>query len=170
MQKKLIILDTNFLLLPFTLKIDIFSEINKIVFFPYEFVVLEQSIDELNKIASNKNEKGKDREAARLALKLINQKQKKNELKIVNFIKDKQKTLYKAINSRNLLVDDIILMLASSNEYNEKNIENYIIFKNLKDNLIVATNDADLKKKLKNLGIKIIYLKNKKIMEMQNVL
>ncbi|MEM2131589.1 MAG: hypothetical protein QXR96_03625, partial [Candidatus Woesearchaeota archaeon] len=67
-------------------------------------------------------------------------------------------------------VDDIILKLASSNEYNEKNIENYIIFKNLKDNLIVATNDADLKKKLKNLGIKIIYLKNKKIMEMQNVL
>ncbi|MEM4397661.1 MAG: hypothetical protein QW757_03510 [Candidatus Woesearchaeota archaeon] len=167
-NKKQIILDTNFLLLPFTLKIDIFSEINKIVFFPYEFVVLEQSIDELNKIASNKNEKGKDREAAKLAIKLIKQKQEKNELKIINFIKDKQKTLYKAINSRNLLVDDIILMLASSQE--DKEIKEIQDKKKIRENFIVATNDAILKKKLKNLGIKIIYLKKKKVMEMQNVL
>ncbi|MEM3374517.1 MAG: hypothetical protein QXE31_04825 [Candidatus Woesearchaeota archaeon] len=149
--KKTIILDTNFLLIPFTLKVDIFSEIDKILNFPYEFVVLEQTIEELKKIIKNKEEKGKNKQAAKMALKLISQKIEKKELKKVNFINPKQKTLYKDINSKDVIVDDIIL------EYIDKNT-------------IVATQDKNLKKKLLNKGITTIYLKNKKIMEMQNVL
>lgn len=150
-NKKTIILDTNFLLIPFSLKVDIFSEIDKIINFPYEFVILEQSIDELKKIIENSSEKGRNKEAAKSALRLINIKKEKKEVKIVNFLKNKQKTLYKDINSKSISVDDIILNL------NNKNI-------------IIASQDTILRKKLKNKNIKTIYLRNKKKMEMKNVL
>ena len=54
-----IILDTNFLLIPPTLKIDIFSEIEKIMGEPYRLYILDMSIDELNNIS--KTQKGKSK-------------------------------------------------------------------------------------------------------------
>ena len=73
----MIILDTNFLLIPAQFKVDIFSEIGRICHFSYELAVLDKTVDELNKIV--KEQKGRDKEAAKLALQLL----KKKGLKIV---------------------------------------------------------------------------------------
>lgn len=123
-----ILLDTNFLLIPTQFKVDIFSEIERIANFPYKLYILKQTIDELKNIIEK--QRGKHREAANLALKLIKQKD-------LNTIKNSQKGI----------VDDIILNIVDSG-------------------FIVATQDKELKKALKNKKIKTISLRAKKYLIM----
>ncbi len=66
---KKIILDTNFLMIPLRFKVDIFSEFDRICPFNYKLCIFEQSLDELANIIEK--QKGKSRNAARFALKLI---------------------------------------------------------------------------------------------------
>lgn len=72
---KKIILDTNFLLIPAQFKVDIFSEIQRIADFKYQLFVLDKTLDELNKII--KQQKGRHKAAAKLALALIKNKKVK---------------------------------------------------------------------------------------------
>ena len=69
---KKILLDTNFLLIPYQFKVDIFSEIDRIIIAKYEIIVLDKTLQELENIV--KNQKGKDKEAAKFALKLVENK------------------------------------------------------------------------------------------------
>ncbi len=69
---KKIILDTNFLLIPYKFKVDVFSEINRICNFKYDVYITNKTIDELKNIIEK--QKGKNREAANFALKIIKQK------------------------------------------------------------------------------------------------
>jgi len=65
---KKILLDTNFLLIPSQFKVDIFSEIGRICNFNYKLFILDKTIGELENIIMK--QKGKDKDAAKLALKL----------------------------------------------------------------------------------------------------
>ena len=123
-KKKEVILDTNFLLLPGTLLIDIFTEINNIMKHPYRLVVYDKTLKELEGII--KKGKGKDVMAAKLALILIKQK----NLKI------------KHSSSKTYLDDTIV--------------------KESDKNTIVATQDKELIRRLKEKRIPIIRLKQKK--------
>lgn len=67
-----IILDTNFLMVVGQFKVDIFSEIDRICNSKYDLFIIDKTIDELNKII--KEQKGKHKEAAKLALALIKNK------------------------------------------------------------------------------------------------
>lgn len=64
-----ILLDTNFLLIPCQFKVDIFTQIDKISAFNYRLFVLDKSVAELKMIVEE--QKGKDMNAAKIALKLI---------------------------------------------------------------------------------------------------
>ena|SRR3989338_6731671 len=66
---KKILLDTNFLLVPYQFRVDIFTQINRIMHFQYKIFVLDKSIEELKNIIMG--QKGKNRDAAKVALKLI---------------------------------------------------------------------------------------------------
>jgi len=120
-----ILLDTNFLLAVHQFKVDIFSEIYKEMRFKYKLFVLDRSIEELKKIVEN--QKGKSKEAAKIALKLV-------------IIKDVE--VVKTINDES--VDDAIVKLAE------------------KESFIVATQDKELKKRLKEKKVAIIILRQKK--------
>lgn len=122
---KKIILDTNFLLIPAQFKVDIFSEIERIINDKYQLFILKGTVDELNKIIE-KRKKGKS--AAKLALKLI----KAKGLKILDI--------------------------------NQKPVDKILI--NLSKEYIIATQDKELKKKIKS---KII-LRKKQYLELKNVL
>ena len=67
-MKKLVI-DTNFLMIPYRFRVDIFSEFNRICSFNYRLFVFEQTIGELKKIIATQS--GKDKKAAEFGLKLI---------------------------------------------------------------------------------------------------
>jgi rRNA-processing protein FCF1 len=76
MDKKKVILDTNFLMIPGTLMVDVFTELEKIMDCPYELCYVDRSIAELNKLAVFGKEK--ERFAAKLAVVLIRQKSLKS--------------------------------------------------------------------------------------------
>ena len=128
---KKILLDTNFLLIPYQFKVDIFTQIDRISMFKYKLFVLDKTLDELKKIVEE--QKGKNRDAARIALKLI-------AIKKIKIIKTKS----------NMYTDDMILDIASKEDY------------------IVATQDKDLKRSLINRRIRVIVLKQKKILALVN--
>ena len=66
---KKILLDTNFLLIPYQFKVDIFAQIDRIMHFQYKIFVLDKSVEELKKVIEG--QKGKSKDAAKIALKLI---------------------------------------------------------------------------------------------------
>lgn len=127
--KTKVILDTNFLMIPGTLGIDIFTEIKRIVQEPVDICVLDQTIQELEKLMT-KN-KGKESFNAKLG-----------------YIMVKQKSL-KTIKGSLSYVDDSIV------DY----IKRY-------PTTIVATQDKLLKAKVKQQKARVIYLKQKKYLEL----
>jgi uncharacterized protein len=137
-KKPVIIFDTNFFLIPEQFKIDIFEETKSLLINnkPF-FIIFDKTINELKKISSQRT---KYSISAKVGLKLINDK--KNEIKIIN------------TSDNEIYVDNLII-----------NNINYI---NLKDNnnIYIATQDKELKSKLKNKNIKIIVLAQKKILKL----
>lgn len=67
-----IILDTNFLMIPTTQKVDIFEELKRVCDFSFELFIVSKTINELDKIMIDQS--GKDKMAARLAKSLIDAK------------------------------------------------------------------------------------------------
>lgn len=137
-----VLLDTNFLLIPYSLGVDIFSEIDRIIDTAYEFCIIDKTVDELNNIIdSATTQSGKDRDAARFALKLL----EKKDIKLIKTesIKNKTETIKN--------VDELILENTDPKEF------------------IVATQDQDLKRKLKLKGIPLIVLRQKKHLKLIRV-
>lgn len=126
---KKILLDTNFLLIPAVFKVDIFTELQRICDFKYKVYILDKSIKELQKIVEK--QKGKHREAAKLALILI-------KFKKTGIISTKSRKS----------VDDILYELAGKGK-----------------DVIIATQDKKLRKKIKNKGGKAIILRKKQYLE-----
>ena len=73
-DKKIVLLDTNFLLIPAQFKVDIFAELRRLCDFSYEVAVLAATVAELNGIVNDKNASANDRRAAKLGLQLIKAK------------------------------------------------------------------------------------------------
>jgi len=68
MPSRPVILDTNFLLIPFQFRIDILRELEYLLEYSHHYVISSKTIDELKKLGKMI---GKDGMAARLALKLV---------------------------------------------------------------------------------------------------
>ncbi|MEM4245542.1 MAG: ribonuclease VapC [Candidatus Nanoarchaeia archaeon] len=66
---KRIVLDTNFVIEVAKNKIDLKKEIGRILDYPYKIFIVKGVAEELNKII--KEQKGKNKEAAKLALSII---------------------------------------------------------------------------------------------------
>ena len=132
MQK--ILLDTNFLLIPAAFNVDIFSEFNRI--FPKnKLFILDKSIEELINIELK--QKGKYKQEARLGLQMV------KKYKISTIKTEKHINTYKST-SKILNVDDLIVDFA------------------LKEDYLIATQDKEIKAKIKKYNKKSIILKQKK--------
>lgn len=120
MEDLWVLLDANFLMIPETHGIDIFSELDRLLDKKYELVVPEVVIGELERL--KKEGDSSERKASRIALELADRAKK--------------------IKSENP-ADEEILKLSQ-----EKNC-------------VVGTNDSNLRKKLRNKGIPVIYIRQK---------
>ncbi|MEM3526301.1 MAG: hypothetical protein QXV37_02705 [Candidatus Jordarchaeaceae archaeon] len=118
-----IVLDTNFLMTPFNLGLNIISELDRIINQKYEIIILSGTIEELKGLLENPSPKV--RKAAKLALELAQR--------------------YTIINTatENGDMDEVIVNLSKKEGY------------------IVATNDKNLRRKLKAEGIPTIYVRQK---------
>ena len=132
MQK--ILLDTNFLLIPAAFNVDIFSEFNRL--FPInDIFILDKSISELEKIELN--QKGKYKQQAKMGLQMV------KKYKISTIKTEKHTNTYKST-SKILSVDELIVDFAIKNDY------------------MVATQDKEIKAKLKKHNKESITLRQKK--------
>ncbi|MCK4634242.1 MAG: nucleotide-binding protein [Candidatus Aenigmarchaeota archaeon] len=93
-----IVLDTNFLLLPANLKVDIFAEIEKIMDEKYELVTIHPVSRELRGLARGK---GKDAVAAKVGLQLL----EKKKVKVLDIEEwDADKAILKMAEKENIIV------------------------------------------------------------------
>ena len=76
MPPRIVILDTNFLLVPYQFKINIMKDLDYLIDKQHRFVISSGTIDELKKIGKSKS---KDGIAARLALKIL----ENNDIEII---------------------------------------------------------------------------------------
>lgn len=127
---KIVLLDTNFLLIPGTFSLDVFGELDRIVDERYTLCVLDRTVDEL--ISITEKQKGKDREAAKLGLQIIKHK----KINIITTEKGKS-------------VDELVIDAANSKTF------------------IVATQDRELKRRLKEKNIAVVVLRQKNHLELK---
>jgi len=128
-----VIIDTNMLLVPGQFKVDIFTELDRIMDEPYEITILEGSLQELEKI--KKTGSGADKQAAKLGHMLLEHQKKRESAASSNC-----KGLKILHSSKEKTVDDAIVEIAE-------------------DDTLVATNDSGLKRRLLEKGVRVIYLK-----------
>ena len=122
MNSKEVVIDTNFFMVPFQFNVDIITELEKTL--PsYKLTTPSFVINELKGL--KKNNKGKVRLNANLALKLANSS--KIEIKDISLLE-------------NETVDDALLRVSE----------------------VLATNDIELKKRAKDKGITVAYLRQKR--------
>ncbi len=121
-----VILDTNFLMMPFQFKVDVEKELSRILDVKFEICVPKSVIKELEGLKRSKE--SKTRKIASMALEYA------KRFKIIDV--DKK-------------VDEALVELGMSK------------------NNIIATNDKQLLKKLREVGANIVYLRQKKYLEFE---
>ncbi len=127
-----IILDTNFLMVPITLNIDIFEGLFQAVQDSYELLTIDLVVKELEYLSKKKELKTIDRKAAKFGLSILKQK----NLKIEHSSLDQH-------------TDDALINKA-------------IKFKDKGFSVAIATIDKDLIRKAHEQSIKVLSVKQKK--------
>jgi rRNA-processing protein FCF1 len=120
-----VLLDSNFLILPASHKIDVFREIENLLCLNVVFVTIQPVINELKRLSRKPTKLGKK---ASFALKLVSK---------CNIIELDSK------NISNGNADDLILEFSKSRK------------------IIVATTDINLKKRLREMNVPVIYLRGR---------
>ncbi len=124
---KKILVDSNFLIDCLKFKVDFLENIEKLIEEPFEILILENVLRELEKMSKKKTKESK---YARLALKIVKEKN------------------FRILKSSFEDTDEAIVSASDKNT-------------------IVATNDLKLRKTLKAFGIKNIYLRAKKYLDIR---
>lgn len=119
----IVILDTNFLYLPFEFRVDIYEELDRLLR-DYKLIIFDKTLDEVNNMA---------------VLGLTNKKIFIGKIKVEETHID--------------YIDDAIV------DYAKRNHEKY--------NLVVATQDKELKKRLEPYKVSIVVLKNKSYLDFE---
>ncbi len=136
-----VVLDTNMLLVPGQFKVDIFSEIDRLMDESYELIVLEGTLKELEKIAQTGS--GADKMSAKLGKMLLEHNMKRDFAAAGSNCK----ALKVISSSSDEYVDDAIVSIAE-------------------DDTLVATNDGELKRRLLERGTRVIFLKQNQYLEL----
>ena len=138
MVENLIVVDANFVLLPFQFKIDYLSEITTNLEGKTIFIIFKQVLDELEA------KKLREPNATKFHMNL------KSGLLYLEKNNDKFNIIYKQnIKSKEETTDNFLLKTCQ--ELKEKNKKVYL-----------ASNDAELRRKARKIGINTIFLRQKK--------
>ncbi|MHA1793809.1 MAG: PIN domain-containing protein [Promethearchaeota archaeon] len=144
----IVLLDANFLYVPFQFNIDIFKEISRIVEGNIAIIIPSEVHTEIKKKINR--EKGKlEEKLGKAVLSLVDAKEKEKIIQIVEFSRKSRET-----------VDDYIIRMA----FEIKNYEKKFKGKKI-DDVFVATNDKMVKLKANKKNIKVIHVRKKKILD-----
>ena len=136
-KTNIIIIDSNFILLPFQFKIDYLSEIRDKIEGKLEFVIFQQIFDELEAKKRRERKATKYQRLLDGGLLFLEKNKTKYTIQIVEEIKEDYETT------------DVFLLRKA----NELKREDRRIF--------LATNDSDLRRRARKLGLNMIFLRQK---------
>lgn len=142
-KHNLIILDSNFILLPFQFKVDYLNEIRLNLEGEVEFIIFKQILNELEAKQVREPNATKFQREFKSGLSYLEKNRNKYDLTFLDETK-------KAIET----TDDFLLRKAI-----ELKIENQLIF--------LATNDSILRKKAREFGLNTIFLRQKKYLSFE---
>ncbi|KKN54002.1 hypothetical protein LCGC14_0596880 [marine sediment metagenome] len=143
MKSNVIILDANFILLPFQFKIDYLKEIRNNVEGKLKFIVYQQILDELE--AKEKRESRATKFKKLLSSGLLYLKNNEN-IHVIDYVND--------IKGENENTDDFLL-------------RKVIDLKGTFKSVFLATNDSELRNRSKKLSISVIFLRQKKYLSFE---
>ncbi|MHA2006056.1 MAG: type II toxin-antitoxin system VapC family toxin [Promethearchaeota archaeon] len=143
MHQKIVIIDSNFVLLPFQFKIDYFNEIRLLMEGQLSYIIFRQILDEL--------------EAKKI-----------REPKSTKFIQQFDSGM--SYIEKNKIIHDIIPIEEIKNK--RETTDNFLIrkaieLKNQGHHVFLATNDSELRKKARELKINTIFLRQKKYLSVE---
>ena len=134
----LVIIDSNFILIPFQFKINYFNEIRENLEGKLKFVIFKQILDELKAKSRRESKSGKFQLQLNSGLNFIERNKEHFDIEIIKVIKDHSET-----------TDDFL-------------IRNLISLKIEAKHVFLATNDQELRKRAKKARINVIFLRQKK--------
>jgi len=137
-KNNLVIIDSNFILLPFQFKIDYFLDIRQILEGKLKFIIFQQILDELESKRRREQKATKFKRFLESGLLYLENSSEKYPIEIMEDVKNDFET-----------TDDFLLKKA-----------NEFIIKG--DNVYLATNDSKLRKKALNQHINTIFVRQKK--------
>ncbi len=143
MKSNVIILDANFILLPFQFKIDYLKEIRDNVEGKLKFIVYQQILDELE--AKEKRESRATKFKKLLSSGLLYLRNNEN-IHVIDYVND--------IKDENENTDDFLL-------------RKVIDLKGTFKSVFLATNDTELRNRSKKLSISVIFLRQKKYLSFE---
>ncbi|MFW9936675.1 MAG: PIN domain-containing protein [Candidatus Thorarchaeota archaeon] len=138
-----VVIDSNFIFLPFQFKIDYLTEITQNLGIKTEFIIYKQILDELK--AKNRRERKKEKFRKQLEASLLYLENFKDKFNIIfnNTIKKDDET-----------TDDFLLRMC-------------IDLKKKNTHIFLATNDSELRKKAKSIGLNVIFMRQKKFLSFE---
>jgi rRNA-processing protein FCF1 len=137
-KKNIIVIDSNFILLPFQFKIDYFDEIRFKIEGEIRFIIYQQIFNELEAKRKKELETTKFIRFLESGLGYL---EKNKEKYRIDILEDKKK--------ENETTDDFLIrMLMNLKKENQ--------------NIYIATNDSDLRRKAKKIQINTIFMRQKK--------
>lgn len=142
-KDKVVIIDSNFILLPFQFKIDYFLEIRQILEGKLKFIIFQQILNELESKKRREPKATKFRRILESGLLYLERSNDKYPIEIMEEVKNNNET-----------TDDFLL---------KKGIE----LKIKGNNVYLATNDSELRKKALNQHIDTVFLRQKKYLSIE---
>lgn len=142
---RLVIVDSNFILLPFQFKIDYLEEIRMKVEGKLKFIIYQQIFNELE---SKRKRKSKATKFTRLLDSGLSYLEKNKPNFEIDFLED--------VKNRDELTDEFLLR--KSLELKDKG---FLVF--------LATNDSELRRKARRSELNTIYLRQKKFLSIERV-
>ena len=139
----LIIIDSNFILLPFQFKIDYFDEIRLNIEGKLRFIIFQQILDELEAKRRRESKHTKFIRLLENGLLYLNKNKEKYNIEIMEDVKKEIET-----------TDDFLIKAA-------------LKFQNIGQNVYIATNDSELRRKAKTLNINTIFLRQKRYLSIE---
>ncbi|MFX1310060.1 MAG: PIN domain-containing protein [Promethearchaeota archaeon] len=137
-NNNLIVIDSNFILLPFQFKIDYLDEIRSLIEGNLRFIIVQQILNELESKKRREQKSTKFKRLLESGLYYIEKNKEKFDIEILEEVKKNNET-----------TDDFLLRMLKD-------------LKKETQNIYLATNDSDLRKNAKEIGISVIFLRQKK--------
>ena len=134
----LVVIDTNFIFLPYQFKVDYIDEIYLKLEGRSRFYIFKQSLDEINAKILREPKGRKLHRLFKSGMRYLEKNEKIYPIYFIDEIKNADET-----------TDDFLLRWCIS-------------FKKDFKNVFLATNDSELRKRAKNSNINVIYLRQKK--------